>query len=123
MRFIPRTVHGVLDYIVGALLLFAPILFGFSHVEAARNVAWVVGGGTLLYSLLTAYEFGAAKLIPFTTHLTLDIIGGLLLLTSPWLFGFASEVAGPHIVVGAFEVVAGLCTRLVSVPRPIITAR
>jgi len=123
MRFIPRTVHGVLDYVVGGLLLCAPTLFGFSHVETARNVAWAVGAGTLLYSLLTAYELSLAKLIPFKAHLTLDVIGGVLLLASPWLFGFSDEVTVPHVVVGAFEIVAGLCTRLAPVPRPIATSR
>jgi hypothetical protein len=28
MRFIPTSVHGVLDYLIGALLIIAPWLFG-----------------------------------------------------------------------------------------------
>jgi hypothetical protein len=123
MKFIPRTVHAALDYIVGVLLILAPTLFGFSHIEAARNVALLVGGGTLLYSLLTAYEFGLIKLIPFSGHLALDVIGGFLLLASPWLFGFSNELIGPHVAFGLFEITAGLCTRWEPAPRPIVTSR
>jgi hypothetical protein len=123
MRFIPRTVHGFLDYLVGILLLLAPTLFGFSHIDAARNVAMFAGGGAILYSLLTAYEFGMAKVIPFTAHLALDVISGFLLLASPWLFGFSDEVVGPHVAVGIFEIMAGLCTRREPAPRPMVTSR
>lgn len=123
MHIIPRTVHAALDYIVGVFLLLAPSLFGFAHVEVARNVMLLVGAGTLLYSLLTAYEFGLIKLIPFRGHLALDVVGGFLLLASPWLFGFSSEVVAPHVAFGLFEIMAGLCTRREPAPRPIVTSR
>ena len=123
MRFIPRTLHGLLDYVVGGLLLGAPWLFGFAHVEAARTVALIVGGGVLLYSLLTAYEWGLAEVIPFTVHLALDVAGGFLLAASPWVFWFSDDVIAPHLVVGIFSIFAGLCTRLAPTPRPIITSR
>jgi hypothetical protein len=44
-------------------------------------------------------------------HLLLDIASGMLLAASPWLFGFADRVFLPHLVVGLFEIVAGLATR------------
>lgn len=111
MKVIPRNVHGVLDYAVGLLLILAPFLFGFADVEAARNVAIAVGVAALLYSLFTAYELGAVKAIPFQTHLWLDAASGLLLLVSPWLFGFADRIAWPHVVVGLLEIGAAFMTR------------
>ena len=48
MKHISSRSHGVLDYVVGVLLLIAPFLFGFADNEAARNAAWIVGAGTLL---------------------------------------------------------------------------
>jgi hypothetical protein len=111
MKFIPSRIHGVLDYLVGALLIFAPQFFDFDPIPAARNICIALGAGAILYSLLTAYELGAFKLIPFRVHLGLDIASGLLLLTSPWLFGFADQTLGFHVTLGAIEVVTALSTR------------
>ncbi len=120
MRIIPRHIHGVLDYAVGALLILAPFLFGFAEHEAARNVPIVLGCGVLVYSFLTNYELGAVKLIPFGVHLWIDAAGGLLLLVSPWLFGFAEYIRWPHVVVGLLEIGAAFMTRndtMVVTPR------
>lgn len=111
MRIIPRNVHGILDYVVGLLLIAAPFLLGFADVEAARNIAIAIGCAVLVYSLFTAYELGAVKAIPFSTHLWLDAASGLLLLVSPWLFGFADQVVWPHVVVGLLEIGAAFMTR------------
>lgn len=113
MRVIPTKVHGVLDYLVGLLLIAAPWLFGFADGGAETWVPVILGAGAILYSLFTDYEAGAAKVIPMPTHLGLDFAAGALLAVSPWLFGFADEVFWPHLLVGLFEVVASLMTRTV----------
>ena len=110
MKIIPRKTHGVLDYIVGAALIAAPWIFGFADDTAATYVPVAVGGGALLYSLLTRYELGMIKMIPFETHLILDVMSGILLAASPWLFGFSDRVYLPHLIVGLFEIGAGLMT-------------
>jgi hypothetical protein len=113
---IPRNIHGILDYIVGLALIAAPWLFGFADDSAATYVPVILGLGSLLYSLMTRYEAGLIKLIPFKTHLVLDVMAGAFLAASPWLFGFASHVYLPHLIVGLFEVVAGLTTKDSSAP-------
>jgi hypothetical protein len=67
--------------------------------------------GDLVYSLLTKYEMGLSKVLPFRVHLTLDMIGGLFLAVSPWLFVFADRVWAPHLVLGLLEAGAVLMTR------------
>ncbi len=114
MKRISSRTHGVLDYVVGVLLILAPFLFGFADNPAARNVAWFVGAGLLLYSLLTAYELSIAKLIPYRTHLGLDIGVGAFLALSPWLFGFADRIIWPHLVVGLAEIGVALMSRPVA---------
>jgi hypothetical protein len=47
-------------------------------------------------------------------HLATDVAAGALLAVSPWLFGFADRVYLPHLVVGLFEIAAGLMTRTTS---------
>lgn len=116
MKIIPRHIHAVLDYIVGVLLLAAPWLLGFSGNQPATIVACVMGAGALLYSLLTKYEAGVIPIIPFRMHLILDIFSGAFLAASPWIFGFADTVYLPHLIVGLFEIGAGLMTRDTSEP-------
>ncbi|ETX28950.1 SPW repeat domain-containing protein [Roseivivax isoporae] len=95
--------HAVIDYVVGVLLILAPFLLGFANGGAAMWVPILLGAGILLYSLVTAYRYSVAKVIPLSVHLGLDAAGGLLLLVSPWLFGFAQLVWWPHVIVGLAE--------------------
>jgi hypothetical protein len=111
MRFIPTKIHGYLDYLVGALLIISPWLFGFANGGIAQWLPVILGVGAIVYSLLTDYELGLSPTIPMSTHLTLDIGSGILLAVSPWLFGFASVVFLPHLIFGLLEIGAGLMTR------------
>ena len=111
MRFIPTSVHGVLDYLVGALLIAAPWLFNFARGGAETWVPVILGAGALLYSLFTNYELGVVRRISMPTHLGLDAASGLLLAISPWLFGFSDFVFWPHLILGVFEIVAALTTK------------
>ncbi len=70
----------------------------------------ILGATTILYSLLTDYELGMAKVISMRTHLALDFISGALLAVSPWLFGFADYVWAPHLIVGLIEIGVTLLT-------------
>ena len=111
MRFIPTRVHGVLDYLVGTLLIAAPWLLNFNRGGAETWVPVILGVGALVYSLLTNYELGVVRRIPMGTHLGLDAASGVLLALSPWLFGFSSYVFWPHLILGIFEIIAALTTQ------------
>jgi hypothetical protein len=119
MRFIPTGVHGIMDYLLGVVLIGVPYVFGFGTSAetglAVNNAAtWVpvaLGFALIIYSLFTNYELGLVRKIPMSTHLWLDVASGVLLAVSPWLFGFADRVYWPHLIVGLFEIGAGLMTR------------
>ncbi len=117
MRFIPTRFHGVLDYLSAALFIASPYLFGFTADGTVGPAQWVpqfVGVGVLLYSGFTDYELGVIRRLPMPVHLTADVwFAGVFLAASPWLFGFADFVYLPHVLLGAFSVVAGLFTRKV----------
>lgn len=110
---LPTRIHGMLDYLLGALLIASPWLFGFADHEAARWVPVVLGAGVLLYSLLTDYELGVVKKLQMPVHLMLDALGGLLLAVSPWVLGFDERVWMPHVVLGAVELVTAAITNTV----------
>jgi hypothetical protein len=111
MRFISTRMHGVMDYVVGLLLIASPWIFNFNRGGVETYVPVVLGVGAILYSLLTRYEFGVLRVIPMRVHLMLDIASGVLLALSPWLFGFADYVFLPHLILGLVEIGAGLLTQ------------
>src|SRR5688500_17971330 len=108
MRFIPTRVHGILDYVVGVLLIFAPRILGFQNGGPEDRIPVILGIATLIYSLLTRYELGLIKVIPFRVHLTLDFLSGVFLAISPWMFVFSERVWVPHLLVGLFEIGAAM---------------
>jgi hypothetical protein len=113
MRFIPTKFHAPLDYIVGAALIAAPWIFQFSDVPAAMVMSIVLGIGLIAYSLITDYELGVWKVAPMAVHNLFDVVAGLFLAASPWIFGFADESANvwaPHVLVGLAAVFLGLTT-------------
>ena len=113
MRFISTRTHGVLDYVVGALLIVAPYNLGFADGTVAQWVPQALGLVAIGGALMTDYELGVMRVIPMPVHLMIDIGSGALLALSPWLFGFADKVFWPHLLVGIMEIGAGLMTRTV----------
>ncbi|HYG01452.1 MAG TPA: SPW repeat protein [Chryseosolibacter sp.] len=118
MKIISTRVHGVLDYLVGALLIASPWLFDFARGGAETWVPVVLGAGTIIYSLLTDYELGVSKTISMKTHLGLDAMSGVFLAISPWLFGFNEYLYLPHLILGILELGAVWMTN----PVPAIRA-
>lgn len=119
MRVIPTFVHGILDYLVGIVLLIAPNLFGFAHLDGPPvTVPRVLGIAILVMALLTRYELGLVKMIPMSTHLLADFFVGVFLAISPWLYGFrenTSNVWMPHLLVGLGIIAVSLMSQ--QVPR------
>ena len=77
LRFIPSRVHGMLDYVVGVLLILAPFVLGFADGGAALWTPILIGAGLLVASMLTDYELGLVRAIPMTAHLWLDVLAQL----------------------------------------------
>lgn len=117
IRFIPTAVHGVLDYVVGIVLIAAPWIFGFAYVGGiAVYLPIVLGIGLILYSLLTRYELGipGVKFIPMPFHLVIDFIAAVLLAASPFIFGFYTRPLNvwlPHLVVGIVVIIVVLVSQ------------
>ena len=123
MRFIPTRIHALMDYITGIVLIAAPFVFRFADNTAAQWVPMLLGAAILIMALMTDFELSLAKLIPIPVHLGVDAAGGLLLLASPWLFGFADRVMWPHVIIGIMELGLALTTRTVSDTATLDTRR
>jgi hypothetical protein len=96
---VPTRIHGFVDYLIGLVLVVMPFTLG----RGAGPQTWLpvlLGGGLIVYSLLTEYEVGVVPLIGMPGNLILDGLVGLFLASSPWLLGFAYLVWLPHLVLG-----------------------
>jgi len=111
MRIIPTKIHGILDYVMGLLLIAAPWIFGFAGDGTETLIPVILGASTILYSLFTNYELGISGKISMKTHLAIDLVSGVLLAVSPWLFGFSEYVYLPHVILGLTEVAAVLLSK------------
>lgn len=103
-------IPGYLDYMMGLLLMVAPLIFKVP-VGAASTILVVLGAGTIVYSLITDYELGLIKILSMKAHLSIDLIAGVLLIASPWIFNFAEEAIWLFIILGVVEIGASLLTQ------------
>lgn len=110
MKIISTKTHGVLDYLMGILLIASPWIFGFANGTAAQWIPVAIGIVMLVMSLCTNYELGAIKMLSMRAHLTMDFLVGIFLAVSPWLFHFSEVVYLPHLIFGIAEVGAALMT-------------
>ena len=107
---IPTRTHGIIDYIYGVALIAAPFVLGFADGSPAQWVPIIIGVATIAMSLITRYELGAIKVLPMLAHISVDAVAGLVLLASPWVFGFADRIWWPHVLFGAIAIVVPLLT-------------
>jgi len=111
LQLLSTWIHGVVDYLTGALLILAPFVLGFNTGGPEQWVPIVLGVTAVLYSLATRYELGLYPIISMPIHLLLDAGSGVFLAASPWLFGFSDQITWPHVVVGLFEVMMSVITQ------------
>ena len=117
MRFLPTRVHGVIDWIMGLLLIALPWLFGFARGGAETWVPVLLGLTGLIVTFFTDHEFGVVRRIPMIGHLWVDGLAGFFLAASPWLLGFSDRAWLPHLLLGLIEFTAAFVTKTVP-PEP-----
>ncbi len=85
---IPLRVHSILDYVTAAILIATPLFMNFGESTAARSVFYGTGAFIAAYSLLTAYPYAIARLIPLSFHMAFEFIVGVFLMLAPSLWGY-----------------------------------
>lgn len=103
MRFLPTMIHGVLDYLVGLLVIVLPFVLGLQGSQKWTLV--VIGLLVILYSAITDYEMGSIRYLRIRFHLYLDAVFGLAMLLTPWLLDFPADTQWPNYVLGVLALV------------------
>ena len=110
---IPRPLHAVLDYLWGIAFTFAPEVGGFEKNEVANAYSKARGLSMIGISMLTRYELGVIRIIPYNGHLVSDFAGALFGFAAPWLLGFDKDEKARNASLGfsAFELMAVLLSK------------
>src|SRR5918993_1343083 len=110
MRPISSFVHGIIDYAAAVMLPVLPRQMGWS-----RKVTDLIDTSALVTtasSLMTKYELGVVRVMPFDWHLKLDAMqGGLFLGAALLMDDEDDDVRECLAAYGAFCVVASLLTK------------
>jgi hypothetical protein len=116
---IPAFVHGLLEYAAAALLIAAPFLFAFDS-DTATAVSIVAGIAVLIIAASTAMSTGLIKSIPVPAHVILDYALAILLIASPFLFGFDDDGTATafFIVLGVVHLLLTIATRFLRDEAP-----
>ena len=111
---IPAFVHGVIEYVAGVLLIGAPFLFAFDS-DTATGISVAAGVVVLVVTASTAMSTGLIKSIPVPAHVMLDYALALLLIASPFLFGFDDDGTATafFLVLGIVHLLLTIATRFV----------
>jgi hypothetical protein len=113
-RFIPTSVHGAIDHVVGPALVLAPTVLRLGRTSPEGIVARAVGGAEAVYSNITDYELSVKNVVPMPVHLALDAVGGATLALVPQLTGARRRGKKhwvPHLAIGAMEIGMALMTK------------
>lgn len=98
MRFIPTRLHGIVDYLVGLVMIGLPYLLG---LDGTPQIALVIlGVVVILYSFVTDYELGMVRFLRIRFHLFLDGLLGVALLIFPSLLNLPLSSIWPVYVIG-----------------------
>lgn len=106
---IPLFVHGVIEYLAGALFIAAPLLLGFEDgVAVAASI--VIGVVVLAVAAATDGPTSLVNSIPKPAHVLLDYLLAALLIALPFVAGFSSETEA-----AAFFIALGVAHLLITI--------
>ncbi len=88
-RFVTKTIHAYLDYPVAAALMGLPFLLGLgSSNSLALWLSVGTGVAALLLTILTDHKTGLIRVLPYSVHLAVDALVGVVFVIAPFVLGF-----------------------------------
>jgi len=116
---VPRVVFGLLQYVLGAVLVAAPFLLSFDS-DAATAAAIVAGLVTLMLAATTEGPTSLTNTIPLPAGVVLDVVLAVLFVAAPFLFTFSGESSPTalFIVLGILLLLLTIGTRFKPAAAP-----
>lgn len=88
MRFVTKTIHAYLDYPVAVSLMAMPFLLqlGGSH-PLAKWLSVGTGVAAFLLTIFTDHKLGVFRVLPYSFHLGVDFLVGVVFALTPFALG------------------------------------
>lgn len=97
MSFLTRAFHAWIDCPIALLLVVAPFLLVLT-IPIAIDLSVVTGIAAFILTVLTDYDTGLFKVIPYKLHMIVDGIVGATFVIAPFILGFQG---GDGVFLGA----------------------
>jgi hypothetical protein len=109
---IPRFVHGLIEYVGGAVLVASPFALDYDS-GSATAVAIVLGVIAIVLAATTEGPTSLINSVQLQLHVLLDYALAVILIASPFVFGFSDEGAPTafFIVIGVVHLLVTIGTR------------
>ena len=91
MNILTSKSHGILDYIFSIFLLASPTLFQMEG--SLSTITYALGVVHLAMTMMTNFEVGLIKVIPFRIHGLIEVFVALVLIGLAFWFSNNSEQA------------------------------
>lgn len=118
IRFVTRKIHAFLDYPVAFALIGLPFLLGLGASNPlALWLSVATGVAAFMLTVLTDHETGIIRVVPYSLHVAVDFMVGLVFIAAPFLFGFSGLDAWFYWLNGAAVLT------VIALSRPLFEAR
>jgi hypothetical protein len=110
---IPLLMHAAIEPVAAIVLILSSWIFGFSSSGTAQAVTIILGAIMLVAGAMTDWRLALARLIPLRVHFMTDLVVGIVLIVSPFIFGFSGNGGATRftIIFGVLELMTALGTR------------
>jgi hypothetical protein len=96
----PVLLHGLYEYLAGALFIALPLLLGYDS-GAATAVSIIVGVVLIAVAASTDWGLSLNNQIPKAAHFALDWVLAAVLIAAPFLFSFSDDSTPTAIFIAA----------------------
>jgi hypothetical protein len=91
LRFVTKSIHAYLDYPVAIGLIVMPFIFGLgAENPLALWLSVATGVAAFGLTVLTDHHLGLIRVLPYSLHLAVDGLVGVVFVAAPFVLGFAS---------------------------------
>jgi len=104
MKIINSKVHGILDYLTVVFLAASPTLFDMEG--DLRTFTYILAAVHLLLTVLTRFELGIIKVIPFPIHGIIEILVAVSLAGVSLYFNQQDNMKGFYYYIWLAVVIA-----------------
>lgn len=110
LRFVTKTIHAYLDYPVAFALITLPFVLGLGAGNPlAKWLAVITGIAALILTIFTDHKTGIVRILPYSFHLMVDSLVGVVFVLAPFVLGFTGMDAWFYWLNGiAVLIVCGL---------------